>query len=104
MQDKKRVILIILLSKFRVILNHSPEYLFVDNDFINQDFNDPYDIIYNTQDFLIERTARFEKYKLLSSIFDKVKDRYEFIESSNLISVYKLKIPYQKTTPNTKKL
>jgi len=91
-------------ESIKIILNHSPEYLFVDNDFINQDFNDPYDVIYNTQDFLIGRTARFEKYKLLSSIFDKVKDRYEFLESSNLISVYKLKIPDQKTTPNTKKL
>jgi hypothetical protein len=80
-----------LEKNINILTKNKPIYIFIDNDLVKGDFNDPYSVIFDSNFNTLERQARFEKYNIMKKIFDSCADNYKFIEQSNLLSVYKLK-------------
>ncbi len=74
------------------ILNRDkPLYVFMDNDLISENFYDPYSIIYDADYNNLERDARIKKYIEMKKIFDSFIQKYELVEQSKLISVFRIK-------------
>lgn len=76
----------------KTIKEKQPEYLFVDNDILG-----PYELdiapVANFGEWLhLESRLRVFSLKEIANIFLKIKDDYELLESTNMLSVYRRKV------------
>ena len=78
-------------NNIKVLKTAKPEYLFVDKD-IDRDF--AHDILYNEYEFnhlFHESVWRYQRLLLMRDVFNSVRNDYEPLESSYLLTVWKRK-------------